>query len=571
MSVPESRAVPTFGRYRDPVMLGQGGMGAVYRATDPSLDRFVAIKVLTHREPKYVERFRREAQVLAKIMHPSIIQIYEIIGSDDVGGGPDPYIVMEYFEGKPLDSALKMGPMAQAQVVSILRQSAEGLKRAHSQSVIHRDIKPANLMLSASGDVKILDFGIAKALDAKKDLTGQTVLGTPYYMSPEQAMGQPIDARTDIYSLGITAFHLLTGRRPFEAKSKVDVMLMQVKNQLPNLEEFVDGLDDRVVGIVEKMCAKQPAARYQSCQELMDTVDALPISLGGKQQEKSRGGKQPPPPPPNTAQERPLQGAEVPRPALIRTPPRAQPSPRAPTPATSHRVAPAAPQTPARTPSDKQPPLAAPPRVAAIPLGSRPPDVRRAPPQAVQKPRGRFAVGIIGGVLAGVVALGGAWFVMGRLGNKSPWRVPAKGWIYPGPPAPPMKRVQSAGGFGNCVFSTKDLEKGKEDSNSVRTIFAGADAINARCWFPHQLGPTRAGEVWQEIWVDGVKKAQAIYDPPLANDEDQLGVEVSKQHATRLAELSPGKHTFDLWIYKQGEDAETPPEPLAAGEFIVRK
>src|SRR5882724_7026643 len=139
MSMPEpQQAPPSFGRYKDPVMLGSGGMGAVYRAIDPMLDRYVAIKVLTHREPRYLERFRREAQVLAKIMHPSIIQIYEIVGSDE--DQSDPYIVMEYFEGKPLDALLKEGPVPGPAVVNILRQTAEGLKKAHANQVIHRDI-----------------------------------------------------------------------------------------------------------------------------------------------------------------------------------------------------------------------------------------------------------------------------------------------------------------------------------------------------------------------------------------------------------------------------------------------
>src|SRR6267142_5770437 len=139
---------PAFGRYRDLTMLGSGGMGAVYRATDPTLDRHVAIKVLTQRDPKYVERFRREAQVLAKIAHPSIIQIYEIVGSDE--DTSDPYIVMEYFEGRPLDALLRQGRLAPAQVVSVLRQCAEGLRKAHANHVIHRDFKPGNLMLSPS-------------------------------------------------------------------------------------------------------------------------------------------------------------------------------------------------------------------------------------------------------------------------------------------------------------------------------------------------------------------------------------------------------------------------------------
>src|SRR4051795_6187330 len=131
----EPRQAPAFGRYRDPVMLGAGGMGAVYRAVDPSLDRYVAIKVLTQRDPKYVERFRREAQVLAKIAHPSIIQIYEIVGGDE--DSADPYIVMEYFEGQPLDVLLKQGPLPPAQAISVLRQCAEGLRRAHAANVIH--------------------------------------------------------------------------------------------------------------------------------------------------------------------------------------------------------------------------------------------------------------------------------------------------------------------------------------------------------------------------------------------------------------------------------------------------
>ncbi|HYY51930.1 MAG TPA: serine/threonine-protein kinase, partial [Myxococcales bacterium] len=278
--MPESQALPSFGRYRDPVLLGSGGMGAVYRAVDPSLDRYVAIKVLTHRDPRYVERFRREAQVLAKIVHPSIIQIYEIVGSDD--DAADPYIVMEYFDGRPLDAALKDGPLPPPQVVSVLRQCAEGLRKAHANNVVHRDIKPGNVMMSRSGEVKILDFGIAKLRDAKKDLTGESVLGTPYYMSPEQATGYPIDARSDIYSLGITAFHLITGRKPFEAKNKVDVMLMQLKTPLPDLTQIVP-CDARIAAIVAKMCAKKPAERYQSCDELIAAIDKLPRSLGGRQ------------------------------------------------------------------------------------------------------------------------------------------------------------------------------------------------------------------------------------------------------------------------------------------------
>src|SRR5207245_1716403 len=227
-----------------------------------------------------VDRFRRERHVDVLSGHPAIIQIYELLGSDD--DTVDPCIVMEYFDGPPLDVLLKQGPLAPVQVISVVRQCADGLRRAHANNVVHRDIKPGNIMMSAAGEVKILDFGVAKLRDAKKDLTGEAVLGTPYYMSPEQATGYAIDARSDIYSLGITAFHLLTGRKPFEAKNKVDVMLMQVKAPLPDLTQIVP-CDVRIAAIVGKMCAKKPAERYQSCDELIAAIDSLPRSIGGGQ------------------------------------------------------------------------------------------------------------------------------------------------------------------------------------------------------------------------------------------------------------------------------------------------
>ena len=535
MSDAKTHDGPSFGRYRDPVMLGSGGMGAVYRAVDPSLDRYVAIKVLTQREPKYVERFRREAQVLAKIMHPSIIQIYEIVGSDE--DSSDPYIVMEFFDGKPLDTLLKSGPMPAFQVVNVLRQTAEGLRKAHANNVIHRDIKPANIMLSEVGDVKILDFGIAKLRDAKKDLTGATVLGTPYYMSPEQAMGQPIDNRTDLYSLGITAFHLLTGKKPFEAKAKVDVMLMQVKTPLPRILDLVE-CDERVVHIVEKLCSKQPAQRYQSCDELIDALDALPRSLGGRQMDGS------------TQPDVPRVQKPAPRPAApMPTPPRREPTPSAP------RVSPQ--RTPPR-PSPQRP--------------SSRPDVRRqtGPTASPRWNRQWVLIGAGGGAALLVLAVLIALLWSGGDAPKGKFRVPSRGWVAAPAPSPGPKRIQQNGGYGNCVFSTRPIERGKEEEHALRTSFSQGDAIYGRCYFRRAIGPNKSGEVWQELWVDGVKRAQVIYDPALQPAEDQLGLEVSRRHGSRLSELSSGKHTLDIWIYRQAEDAENP-EPLAAGELVVRR
>ena len=492
----ESQPTPAFGRYRDPVMLGAGGMGAVYRATDPSLHRYVAIKVLTQRDPRYVERFRREAQVLAKIGHPSIIQIYEIVGGD--GESADPYIVMEYFEGRPLDALLKDGPLAAAQVVSLLRQCAEGLRKAHANNVIHRDIKPGNIMLSPAGEVKILDFGIAKLFDAKTDLTGQTVLGTPYYMSPEQATGYAIDARSDLYSLGITAFHLLTGRKPFEAKSKVDVMLMQVKTPLPDIGAIVP-CDPQMVRVVEKMCAKKPAERFQSCDELIAALDALPRSIGGRRTDA------------------PVEAEKT----------RALPPPTG------------APKGPRRQRAPKGAPAA----------GARSP-----------------WRGVAAGALAAVVVVGAGGFFYLRSTAVLRGRVPEKGWLQ----RAGLRRVQADGGYGNCVFSPRELERGKEDAAALQSVFAASEPIHGRCYFPRAVGENKAGQIWQELWIDGRKRSHVIFDPALAPDDDQLALRLSGQNAARLRELSSGKHTLDVWIYRQAADADTP-VPLAAGELVVRK
>ena len=482
----EPQATPSFGRYQDPVMLGSGGMGAVYRALDPSLDRYVAIKVLTHGDPRYVERFRREAQVLARIAHPAIIQIYEIVGSDE--DTVDPYIVMEYFDGRPLDAVLKQAALEPTQVVSVVRQCAEGLRRAHANNVVHRDIKPANIMMSSSGEVKILDFGIAKLRDAKKDLTGETVLGTPYYMSPEQATGYAIDARSDIYSLGITAFHLLTGRKPFEAKNKVDVMLMQVKAPLPDLTQIVP-CDVRIAAIVGKMCAKKPAERYQSCDELIAAIDSLPRSIGGGQ--------------PDAAAQ-----AEMTR--LLPQAPRG--------------VSPAA---------------------------------RRSRPSPPAK--SRPWLGVTAGATAAVLVLAAAAIGWMRFGAAPRGRVLATGWVAQGG----LRKLQSAGGYGNCVFF-------RSDPAEVTAVLSAAEPIHARCYFAQPVGDNRTGEIWEELFIDGRKRAHVIFDPALPPGDDQLTLALGERHAGRLRELSSGQHTVDVWIYRRGGDAHNP-VPLAAGELVVRK
>jgi hypothetical protein len=150
------------------------------------------------------------------------------------------------------------------------------------------------------------------------------------------------------------------------------------------------------------------------------------------------------------------------------------------------------------------------------------------------------------------------------------FRVPSKGWTSPGPAAPALKQIHSSGGYGNCVFSSRQIERDKETQGAVRSSFSAGEPIYGRCYFARPIGPNKSGEVWQELWIDGVKRAQVIYDPSLPDDEDQIALDISRRHGSRITELSSGKHTLDIWIYRQPEDAETP-EPLAAGELVVRK
>jgi len=437
-------------------------------------------------------------------------------------------------------------------------------------------------MMSASGEVKILDFGIAKALDAKKDLTGQTVLGTPYYMSPEQAMGQTIDGRTDIYSLGITAFHLLTGKRPFEAKSKVDVMLMQVKNALPDIRTMVVGADERVIKLIEKMCSKKAAERFQNCQELIEAVEALPRNLGGRSADDPnvlKGSPKPisvklPTPAVSAQNEDSSRTATTsastpgvrPGPALRATGPGA----RNPQPGAAKGVGSINPHQPARTPRPALPTMGVTPARGPSQQGTPRPEVRQAPPPQI--PQGsRSWVGVALGAMGAVVIGGGvvAYLAFSKPARQ-PWRPPTKGWVYPGTPAPPLKKVQTVGNYGNCIFSTHALEAGKEDAASLRTSFSTGEEMSARCYLAHQLGPNKAGEVYQELWIDGARRKQVIYDPPLANDADQVAVDVKQEYGALLGEIGSGKHVLDLWLFRQGEDADNP-EPLAAGEFTVRR
>jgi serine/threonine protein kinase len=215
----------TLSHYRIEEKLGSGGMGVVYRARDTKLDRDVAVKVLKEElasDPGRLRRFEQEARAASALNHPNIVTIHEI-GRH----GPTPYIAMEFVAGKTLRELLGEGPLPAERLVGLAIQIAEGLARAHAAGIIHRDLKPENLMVSDDGYVKILDFGLAKLRTQSEETDSEmatvtkegTVLGAAGYMSPEQALGKALDARTDVFSLGTVLYEMATGKRPFQGET----------------------------------------------------------------------------------------------------------------------------------------------------------------------------------------------------------------------------------------------------------------------------------------------------------------------------------------------------------------
>jgi serine/threonine-protein kinase len=270
------------GHYDIVAELGRGGMGVVYKGHETSLNRYVAIKVLADalaHDESVKERFLREARSMASLNDPHIIQIY-FIGEDD----GQTYFVMEFVDGESLGSVLKRErKLTPEQSAKIIHQTAQGLATAHDKGVIHRDIKPGNLMLTSRGMVKIADFGIALSTqDFSKKLTSTgEFVGTPGYLSPEVCQGKPVDQRSDIFSLGIVLFECLAGRMPFTDESPLGLMLEVVKAQIPDVCSLNKDVDAELSRILTKMVAKEPADRYQSCQELVADLQRHPLVAKG--------------------------------------------------------------------------------------------------------------------------------------------------------------------------------------------------------------------------------------------------------------------------------------------------
>jgi serine/threonine-protein kinase len=275
------------GRYELDGVIGRGGMAEVYRARDLRLDRVVAIKTLRSdlaRDPTFQARFRREAQSAASLNHPSVIAVYDT-GEDMLDNNPVPYIVMEYVEGRTLRDVLHEEQRLPAErALQLVDGILRALDYSHRGGIVHRDIKPANVMLTTNNEVKVMDFGIARALaDSAATMTATAqVIGTAQYLSPEQARGERVDARSDIYSTGCVLYELLTGRPPFQGDSPVAIAYQHVREEAPPPSQLDPSIPQYANAIVMKALAKDPNYRYQSASEMRADIQrasqGMPVS-----------------------------------------------------------------------------------------------------------------------------------------------------------------------------------------------------------------------------------------------------------------------------------------------------
>jgi len=266
------------GKYEIQAEIGRGGMGAVYRGYDPALDRYVAVKVLAPHlvwEKEFVERFLREARAAARLKHAGIVTIH------DVGQEGDwYYFIMEYLEGQTLTEVIRQrGPLSSDEALSILRPLAAALNYAHHRGLVHRDIKPGNVIVDPAGQVTLTDFGIARAAQETRLTATGALVGTPEYMSPEQAKGLTVDARSDQYSLAVVAYEMLSGRAPFQAESTLALMYKVVHEPPPPIRQARPDLPAEVEAVLAKVLAKEPGDRYATVSAF---VEALGRALVGE-------------------------------------------------------------------------------------------------------------------------------------------------------------------------------------------------------------------------------------------------------------------------------------------------
>lgn len=258
-------------RYEIVKSIGEGGMANVYLANDKILDRKVAVKVLRgdlSSDDRFIRRFQREALSVSNLSHPNIVEVYDV-GEED----GEYYIVMEYIEGKTLKQLLKKREsLTLTEVIDIMTQLTDGIAHAHESYIIHRDIKPQNIMIQDDGRIKITDFGIAMALNATQLTQTNSVMGSVHYLPPEQASGKGATVKSDIYSMGILMYELLTGTVPFKGDNAVEIALKHMKDKIPSIRKQDPSIPQSVENILMKATAKNPRNRYDSAREMHDDL-----------------------------------------------------------------------------------------------------------------------------------------------------------------------------------------------------------------------------------------------------------------------------------------------------------
>ena len=261
------------GRYRVRKLLGMGGMGAVYRVHDEELDRDVALKLIRSDiadNPEALERFKREIQLSSKVTHKNVLRVYDLGASDGIK-----FLTMQFVEGVDLSTILKReGRLPNLRLIHVFRQILEGLRAAHDQGVVHRDLKPQNIMLDASDNVFITDFGLAKSIEQSGMTQTGAIVGTPYYMSPEQVKGAKIDHRSDIYSVGVILYEMSTARLPFTGSTPYEVMAQRLQRAPQPAGELNPDLPAYLRKILERCMAKDPDTRYASVEEILRDLDS---------------------------------------------------------------------------------------------------------------------------------------------------------------------------------------------------------------------------------------------------------------------------------------------------------
>ncbi len=262
-----------FGPYQIVAPLGEGGMASVYKAYQPAMERYVALKVLPRHfaeDPQFTARFQREAKILAQLQHPYILPVFDSGQAEGYS-----YIVMPFVQSGTLTDLLMGQPLPLPLIRQIITQIGEALSYAHARGLIHRDVKPSNVLMDEGGNCLLADFGLARIVESSVNLTASgSLVGTPAYMSPEQGSGQKVDARSDIYALGVILYELVTGRVPYKAETPVAVIFKHIQDPLPSARELNPELPEAIERIILKALSKSPEDRYQTAGDMVHAIQA---------------------------------------------------------------------------------------------------------------------------------------------------------------------------------------------------------------------------------------------------------------------------------------------------------